>query len=170
VSNQLSSGKGSRQGIRRDQSKSDCRTGLHHPHEAEGGKNTPAVSAVFMICTCNPVLLTWAQNLSIRYVVYRADRYENANFRLGSLPGPPRSVSVPSAARGPAHTYTPFQPGCYSRLPCGYSDFKELALSAAAIVDIRRRVFPDLTINALVFSSSRSMCAKHFMVVCSASR
>jgi len=37
-----------------------------------------------------------------------------------------RNVSIPSATLGLAHIYTPFRSRCYPRLPCGYSDFKEL--------------------------------------------
>jgi hypothetical protein len=36
-----------------------------------------------------------------------------------------QGVSAPSATRAPAHTYTPFQPGCYPRLPFGYSVVNE---------------------------------------------
>ena len=44
-----------------------------------------------------------------RVMVLGVSWYENANFRLGSLPSPPKSVSVPSAARGPAHIYSLFR-------------------------------------------------------------
>ena len=99
-----------------------------------------------------------------------APRCEKANFWLGSLPSCSRSVSVPSAAQGPAHTYTPFQSGCYPRLPFGCSVFRELASSSAPFATLHRSLSSTLSRVLLVFSSSRSMYAKHFMVVCSASR
>ena len=48
----------------------------------------------------------------------------SAIFRLGALPALPPRVSHGYISPA-AHTYTPFQPGCYPRLPCGYSVFKD---------------------------------------------
>jgi hypothetical protein len=48
-----------------------------------------------------------------------------ASFRLGSLPGISRAVPVSSAAKGPAHSYNPFEPGCCPGLSCGDSILKE---------------------------------------------